>query len=313
MTHAITYTRLGGPEVLELTEVPLPAPGEGQVAVRIEAVGVNPIDAKLRAGIRPSPPITAPRRLGSDAAGLVTAVGAGVEGVRVGDAVIVSGGTGLYATDAVVPASTLTPRPPQVSAAEGAALGTPVGTAYQTLRSLAVGARDTLLVHGGSGAVGQAMVQLAVLRGARVVATTSDRRADRVRNLGATPVRYGDGLLGRVRDVAPEGVTVAVDIAGTDEAIAASLELVADRDRIATLVRGADADGLGIRAFLGGSPRPLNAQELAWRAEAMPVAAALMAAGRFGVEIGPELPLADAAEAHRLVESGVDGKVILRP
>lgn len=189
----------------------------------------------------------------------------------------------------------------------------PFGTAYQTLRSLAVGPSDTLLVHGGSGAVGQAVVQFASLWGATVLATTSDRRADRVRTLGGIPIGYGPGLEARVREAAPQGVTAAIDVAGTDEALDASLALVADRHRIVTLVRGADADALGIRAFLGGSPRALGARELAWRAEAVPVTLQLLAVGAFSVELGPALPLADAAEAHRLVEGGVDGKVTLLP
>ncbi|WP_431801563.1 quinone oxidoreductase family protein [Microbacterium sp. bgisy203] len=313
MSTAITYTAVGGPEVLTATEIDTPAAGAGEVAVRIEAVGVNPIDAKLRSGKRPSPPITAPRGVGSDAAGVVTAVGEGVEGFRVGDTVVVFGATGAYATDLVTTPEHLEPRPPQVSAAQGAALGVPVGTAYQTVRSLAVGAHDTVLVHGGSGSVGQAVIQFAVLAGARVIATTSDRRAARVAELGATPIPYGDGVVARVRELAPDSVTVAIDLAGTDEALAQSIELVADKTRIATLVRGADAAGLGIRAFMGGSPVPLTAAEQAWRAEAMPVTIALMAAGAFSVDLGPELPLTDAAEAHRLVEAGTDGKIVLVP
>lgn len=317
MATAITYTAFGGPEVLTVTEIQAPAPSADEVAVRIEAAGVNPLDHKLRSGTRPSGPITDPRRVGSDGAGVVTAVGAEVEGFRPGDAVVVFDGTGIYASEVVVPASLLAPRPPQVSAAEGAAVGVPVGTAYQTLRSLDVRAGDTLLVHGGSGSVGQAVIQFATLWGVRVLATTSARRAGRVTALGATAVRYDDAAGGslteRVRAVAPEGVTAAIDIAGTDEALATSLELVADRDRIATLVRGKDAASLGIRSFLGGGPRPLNARENAWRAEAVPVALHLMAAGAFSVEVGPQVPLADAAEAHRLVEAGADGKVVLLP
>jgi NADPH2:quinone reductase len=311
MAQAITYTRFGGPEVLTLTDVEVTAPGTGEVAVRVEAAGVNPLDHKLRSGLRASGEITAPRRVGSDAAGIVTAVGDGVEGFRPGDAVAVAGASGAYATDIVVDAAHAWPRPPAVSAAVGAALGIPVGTAYQTLRSLAVGADDTLLVHGGSGAVGQAVIQFATLWGATVLATTSDRRADRVRALGATPLSYDAGLESRVRAAAPGGVTAVIDIAGTDEAIETSLALVADRSRIATLVRGKDAAGFGIRAFMGGSPRPLSAGEQAWRAEAMPVVLQLIAAGAFSVELGPALPLGEAAEAHRLVEAGVDGKVTL--
>ncbi|MFS0732473.1 NADP-dependent oxidoreductase [Microbacterium sp. 1P10UB] len=312
MTTAIAYTRLGGPEVLEAIEVPDPVAGEGQVVVDVQAVGVNPIDAKLRSGQRPSDPIVEPRRIGADAAGTVSAVGEGVEGFRVGDAVIVSGGRGTYASRIAVSADAVWLRPPAVSAVAGAALGIPVGTAYQALRSLDVGAGDTLLVHGGSGAVGQAVIQFARLWGATVIATSSESRFARVRTLGAEPVVYGEGLADRVRAAAPQGVTVAIDAAGTDEAIETSLELVADHNRIATLVRGADAAGYGIRAFSGGGPKPMTPRQLAWRAEAMPVVLALLAAGAFDVELGPEFPLADAADAHRALD-GVRGKIVLIP
>lgn len=313
MTRAIAYTELGDPGVLHEIAVPDPAPGAGEVAIRVEAAGVNPIDAKLRGGRRPSPPITSPRRVGADGAGVVTAVGDGVDGFRVGDAVVFDGARGAYATDVVVPVAHVHPRPANVSAAEGAALGIPVGTAYQALRSLGVGAGDTLLVHAGSGSVGQALIQFAVLWGATVVATSSERRFDRVRALGAVPVAYGDGLADRVRTAVPQGVTVAVDAAGTDEALQVSRDLVADRDRIVTLVRGKDAEGLGIRAFAGGSPHPLTVQQQAWRTEAVPVTLALMAAGRFSVELGPVFPLASAADAHRTLEDGADGKITLVP
>ncbi|MDR7186689.1 NADPH:quinone reductase-like Zn-dependent oxidoreductase [Microbacterium trichothecenolyticum] len=313
MTTAIAYTEFGGPEVLHEIPVPEPLPAAGQLAIRVTAAGVNPIDGKLRSGRRPSGEITAPRRVGGDGAGVVTGVGEGVDGFRAGDPVVFAGASGAYATDVAVTAAHVFPRPPQVSAAEGAALGIPIGTAYQTLRSLAVGSADTVLVHGGSGAVGQALIQFAVLWGATVVATSSEGRFDRVRELGALPVAYGEGLADRVRAVAPQGVTVAIDAAGTDEALQTSLELVADRQRIATLVRGRDAAGLGIRAFSGGSPGPLTAQQQVWRTEAVPVALALMAARRFSVELGPSFALADAAEAHRAIESGVPGKITLVP
>jgi enoyl reductase len=313
MAEAIAYTEFGGPEVLHLIEVPDPIPGEGEVAIRVEVAGVNPIEWKLRSGLRPSAGIDQPRRVGSDGAGVVTAVGAGVDGFRPGDAVAFFGAAGSYATDVVVSADHVHARAPQVSAAEGAALGIPVGTGYQALRSLGVGAGDTLLVHGGSGAVGQAIIQFAVLWGATVIATSSERRFDRVRALGATPVAYGEGLSHRLRAAAPQGITVAIDAAGTDEALQTSLELVADRDRIVTLVRGRDAASLGIRAFGGGSPVPLTPQQQGWRSEAFPVTLALLAAGGFSIELGPSFPLAEASEAHRVVESGVEGKVTLVP
>ncbi|MBU4465328.1 MAG: zinc-binding dehydrogenase, partial [Actinobacteria bacterium] len=237
----------------------------------------------------------------------------GVDGFRAGDEVVIFGASGVYATDVVVATTRLQQRPPQVSAAEGAALGIPASTAYQALRSLDVRAGDTLLIHGGSGAVGQAAIQFASLWGARVIATASARRFDRVRALGATPIAYGEGLQTRVRDAAPEGVTVIFDAAGTDEALDVSVALLADRSRIATVVRGKDAAGFGIRAFMGGSPEPLTAQQAGWRAEAIPVTIALMAAGQFSVELGASFPLAEAAQAHRLLEAGTDGKIVLVP
>lgn len=313
MTQAIVYTQLGGPEVLTLTDVPDPVAGDGELVVRIEAAGVNPIDAKLRAGLRPSGGITEPRRVGSDAAGTVVSVGTGVDGFREGDAVVVKDVKGAYATDIAIAASSAWIRPQAVSAEEGAALGIPVGTAYQAARSLDVGPGDTLLVHGGSGSVGQAIIQFAVLWGATVIATASERRFDRVRALGATPVAYGDGLADRVRVLAPQGITVAIDAAGTDEALQTSVELVDDLGRVATLVRGRDAAGYGIRAFGGGAPHPLTPQQLAWRTEAIPVTLALLASGAFSVELGPSFTLAQAADAHRTVENGADGKVVLIP
>jgi enoyl reductase len=312
MARGIVYTAFGGPEVLTLVDLPDPIPQRGEVVLRVEAAGVNPIDHKLRSGLRPSGPIDEPRRVGADAAGVITRVGADVDGFRVGDPVVVFGAQGAYATEIAVPARHVQLRPPAVSAAEGAALGVPVGTAYQALRSLGVRAGDTLLLHAGSGSVGQAAIQLAVLWGARVIATSSPRRFDRVRALGAEPVAYGDGLAERVRALAPEGVTAAIDGAGTDEALEVSREL-APLDRTATLVRGRDAGDLGIRAFSGGSPTPLSAQQQTWRAEAIPVTLALLAAGAFSIELGPSFALADAAGAHRAVEGGVDGKVVLLP
>lgn len=314
MARAIVYTEIGSPDVLHLSEVPDPVAGDGEVVVRIEAAGVNPIDAKIRGGKRPSPPITEPRPVGFDGAGVIDSIGPGVEDYAVGDRVAIRDTVGTYADLLLVPVANLASLPDSVTAAEGAGIGIPAGTAYQALRSLAVTTGDVLLVHGGSGSVGQAAVQFAVAWGATVIATASPARHDQLRELGAIPVAYGDGLLERVRAAAPDSVTVALDCAGTDEAIETSLALVADRARIATIVRGPDAASFGIRAFSGGSPAPLTDEELAWRAEALPATIALLASGDFTIELGPELPLAEAAQAHELVESGAaSGKIVLIP
>lgn len=314
MARAIVYTEIGSPDVLHLTEIPDPVPSPGEVVVRIEAAGVNPIDAKIRAGKRPSPPIVEPRRVGFDGAGVVEAVGEGVDTYSPGDRVAIRDTVGTYASTLAVATANLAPLPDSVTAAEGAAVGIPAGTAYQALKSLGVAAGDVLLVHAGSGAVGQAAVQFAVAWGAIVIATASPARHEQLRELGAIPVAYGDGLLERVRDAAGSPVTVVLDGAGTDEAIETSLALVSDRDRIATIVRGPDAASFGIRAFSGGSPIPLSEQELAWRAEALPATIALIASGDFTIELGQELPLAEAAQAHELVEAhAAGGKIILVP
>jgi len=314
MARAIVYTEFGSPDVLHLIEIPDPIALSGEAVVRIEAAGANPIDAKLRSAKRPSPPITEPRAVGFDGAGVIESLGDDVDGFAVGDRVAIRDTVGTYSSMLAVPVDKLVALPDSVTSAEGAGIGIPAGTAYQALRSLGVTDGDVLLVHGGSGSVGQAAVQFAVAWGATVIATASPARHDQLRDLGAIPVAYGDGLLERVREAAPVGVTVALDCAGTDEAIEVSLELVADRDRIATIVRGPDAAGFGIRAFSGGSPTPLTEQEVAWRAEALPATIALIAEERFSVEFGPELPLAEAAEAHRLIEAHTArGKIILRP
>jgi NADPH:quinone reductase-like Zn-dependent oxidoreductase len=314
MARAIVYTEIGSPDVLHLIEVPDPVAAAGEVVVRIEAAGVNPIDAKIRGGKRPSPPITEPRPVGFDGAGVIETIGDGVEGFAVGDRVAIRDAYGTYASALALPTDKLALLPDSVTAAEGAGIGIPAGTAYQVLRSLDVGEGDVLLVHAGSGAVGQAAIQFAVAWGATVIATASPARHDQLRDLGAIPVAYGEGLLERARDAAPSDVTVVFDGAGTDEAIEVSLALVADHDRIGTIVRGPDAASFGIRAFSGGSPIPLTDQEQAWRAEALPATIALLATGDFVIELGPALPLAEAARAHELVEAhAAGGKIVLLP
>lgn len=314
MTTAIVYSEIGGPEVLRLVQLPDAEPGEGEVRVAVRAAGVNPIDWKLRSGLRGHLEPGSQQRVGSDAAGVVDAVGAGVTGVAIGDEVIVRGAHGAYATAVIARAEQLDAKPAELSWEQAASIGVPVGTAHQALRSLGVGEGDTVLVHGGAGGVGQAAIQLAKASGASVIATASERNHERLRALGATPVTYGDGLAERIAAAAPHGVTVALDAVGTDEAIESSLRLVADRGRIATVVRGADAAGFGIHGFSAGSPAPLTEQQLAWRTEATALAARLAAEGAFELEVSGSYPLEDAADAHRESEAGhVRGKIVLLP
>lgn len=316
MARIVQYTETGGPEVLTLVETPDPVPGAGELTVRMRAIGVNPRDAKERAGLRGGGSGT--RTIGHDGAGIVTEVGDGVTGITVGDRVAISKGASTYATDVVIPAEAVHPIPDGVSDEHAAALGIPAGTAYQLLRSLAVGEGDVLVYHGGSGAVGQGAIQFAREFGAQVVATASPKNHALLRALGAEPVDYTGAdateLATRILDAAPAAISVAIDGIGTDEAIEASIKLLDDKQRIATIVRGAEASDFGIRAFSGGSPEPLTEQELAWRGEGLKHAMASIARGNFEVQFGASFPLTEVVEAHRLVDTGhPGGKIILHP
>jgi NADPH:quinone reductase-like Zn-dependent oxidoreductase len=309
--EAVLITRAGGPEVLEVREVPVAPPRPGEVVVRIAAAGVNPVDAKIRKGSRGE--ITEPKRIGSDAAGEVVAVGEGVA-LAVGDEVIGWGQSGTYAEYVTGPAARWARKPEGVSFAQGAALGVPASTAYQCLKSLGLAEGETLLVHAAAGAVGQAAVQFARLWGAEVIATASEPNHEKLRALGAVPVAYGDGLLERVREAAPQGVDRVLDAAGTQEAIDVSLALVADRSRIVEIVVPGWAAEYGVTVYSGGLPGSITPEITAIRDEAIPYTAELIAAGRFHVELGESFALADAPKAHELIETGhARGKIVLNP
>lgn len=314
MAWFIRYTEHGGPEVLQLVEGPVPEAPAGGVVVEVRAAGVNPVDSKIRSGARGTRDFGTPQGMGADAAGVIVAVGDGVDGVEAGDEVVVHGATGAYASHLVAKPSQLVAKPAALSFEQGAALGIPAGTAYQVLRSLGLREGETLLLHAGAGAVGQAAIQFARAWGANVVATASPRNHERLRELGAVPIAYGPGLIDRLREASPKGYDVALDAAGTDEAIEASLELVPDHSRVATIVRMKDAADLGIRTWSSAIPSTMGPEELRLRAEGVAEAARLAAEGRYQVEIAARYPLAEASDAQRQSETGhVRGKIVLIP
>src|SRR3954470_21873610 len=251
MSRFVVATAFGGPEVLTLSEEPDREPGPGEAVLDVRAAGINPADWKGYGGAWGRDASRLPMRLGFEAAGVVAAVGEGATGpggpfsgrggggapgpaapFSVGDEVIGFRLTGAYADRLVVPAASLAPKPAGLDWAAAAGLMLTRATAVHALTATDVGEGDTVLVHGASGGVGLMLVQLARARGARVVGTAGGDGADLVRRLGGDPVRYGDGLAGRGRELAPEGVTAAVDAVGTDEALEVSLALVPDRKRI---------------------------------------------------------------------------------
>ncbi|MCX6397755.1 MAG: NADP-dependent oxidoreductase [Propionibacteriales bacterium] len=314
MTSAVVATAYGGPENLALIDVAVPAPGPGEVAISVLACGVNPIDTKVYRGDFGTDPAGLPKRLGFEAAGVVTAVGPGAVGpegpVAVGDEVIAFRVTGAYAGDLVVPASEVVRKPASLDWPQAAALMLTGATAVHLLTATAVADGDTVLVHGASGGVGLMVVQLAALRGAQVIATASEKRHGLLEELGAEPVTYGPGLLDRVRAVAPDGIDVALDLIGNDEALEVSLALVADRERIATIANFA-AGSTGIKV-LGGGPGADPGDEV--RAAARVPLARHAGDGSLVVHLGATFPLAEVAEAHRLQLSGrATGKIVLLP
>jgi NADPH:quinone reductase-like Zn-dependent oxidoreductase len=310
MGVGIVATAFGGPEVLAAVPVEVGEPGTGEVTVQVRAAGVNPIDVKSYSGAFLRDPALLPMRLGREAAGVVSVIGAGSP-FQVGDEVIVYGArtSGLYATAVTVPAAAVVPKPAELGWETAAGLLLAGATALHTLVATGVGVGDTVLVHGAAGSVGQLAVQLAVRRGARVIGTAAPGRHGQLHAWGAEPVAYGPGLAERVRALGP--VTAAVDTIGTDEAVDVSLELVADRGRIATIAAQRRAAETGIRA-LGGGPGADPGTGI--RAHAWEELVPLAAKGELELVITRTFSLVDAADAHRFVMEGhAGGKVILLP
>ena len=296
--RAVQYSRHGGPEVLHVTDVPEPHAGAGQVRIRVRAAAVNPYDHKVRSGMfaggaEPARP-TIP---GAEAAGVVDEVGYGVAGTRVGDHVF-----GLATGGASAEFALLThwaPKPGTVSFEEAAGLTVVSETAERCLRLLGVVAGETLLVHGAAGGVGQAALQLARLRGARVIGTASAHNHDLIRSLGATPTTYEGGLPARVAALAPQGVDAVLDAAGT------SLDelLQIEPTRVVTIANYAAGDR-GVRVTTGGG------DEAAF--DVLPWISDLACRGEYRLRVAAAFPAEEAAEAHRLSESrSAGGKIVL--
>ncbi|MBY4228197.1 NADP-dependent oxidoreductase [Rhodococcus fascians] len=311
MTRVAVAASYGGPDVIEIVERELPEPSEGQVLVEVRAIGVNPFDYKSYSGAFGTDGAKLPIALGSEASGIVVAVGGTVEGpvgpVAVGDAVVVSGQNGTYAERILVPARFVFPKPEALDWNVAAGVLAVAGTAYDALVSVGVESGDTVLVHGAAGGVGSVVAQLALECGATVIGTARHQNRDALRAYGVEPVEYGDGLIDRVRAAAPNGVDAAIDTVGTDEAVDVSLELLTDRARlVSTAAFGrASADGF----LTVGGPVSMERRRLA-----SPVLLEQAGAGVFEVTVAKTFPLADAARAHAELQSAHPrGKFVLVP
>jgi NADPH:quinone reductase len=315
MAANVIAAAFGGPDVLTVIEEPAAEPGPGQARIAVRAAGVNPVDYKAYSGAFGADPDRLPVRPGLEAAGVVSAAGPDAAGpagpVAAGDEVIAYRAPGAYVSELVVPAAALVPKPAALDWAQAACLMVTGVTAWHLLAATDVHEGDTVLIHGGAGGVGLMALQLAAGRGATPVVTASPSKHGFLRDLGALPVAYGPGLAGRVRGAAPGGVDAALDLIGTNEALDVSLELVADRARIATIAGIARGFREGIKV-LGGAPGADPGTQIR---DAARLELTRLAQGRaLRAFVTQTFPLAEAADAHRAIMTGhVTGKIALIP
>jgi NADPH:quinone reductase len=318
--EAIRVHAFGGPEVLLLEEVATPQPGAGQVLVRMHAIGVNPVETYIRAGTYARLP-KLPYTPGNDGAGVIDQIGPDVTDVEPGDRVYTAGSiTGTYAEFALCKTEQLHCLPENVSFAQGAAMGTPYATAYRGLFQRA-GAKpgETVLVHGASGGVGTAAVQLARARGLRAFGTAgSDEGSKLAREQGAHEVfdhRAHEHFDEIMKATGGRGVDVIVELL-------ANVNLGKD---LTILAKGGRVVIIGSRGRVEIDPRDTMQRDADVRGMILPNTppgelAAIHAALVTGLEngtlrpvVGKEFPLAEAAQAHRAVmEPGAMGKIVLR-
>lgn len=304
--RAVALDQYAEPDTLQVRDVDDPKVGPDSVLVQVRAASINPVDYKIAPGYLDGAfPALWPLVLGWDVAGEVVGHGPAVRGVEVGQRVFGYArkdhlGGGTWADLVAMPQRSVAPSPQSLDDVAASCLPLAGLTAWQSLvEVLAVGAGDTVLVHGATGGVGHLAVQIARSRGARVLGTCSARNTDYLRSLGAEALEYGDGLAGRVREVAPDGVDAVLDLAGGD-ALSTSPGLLRTPDRLVSIV---DADTV---LSLGGSyvfVRPDAGQlgELARLADA----------GELVPQVQSTHPLESVADAVAEAQAGVRGKVVL--
>ena len=298
--RALQYMAYGGPEVLKVNEVAEPHPGPGKVRITVRASSVNPFDAKLRSGMMAGgKPLASPGFLGMDASGVVDEVGEGVTDIAVGDDVF---GLGAKTNADFAVLESYARKPSSIDWAVAAAAGVAAETAIRGLNLAGVAAGGTVFVDGGAGGVGAVAVQIALARGASVIASAGTSNQDYLREIGAIPIVYGDGFVDRVRAVAPDGVDAVFDVAGKS-ALADLIGLVRTPSRVVTIANFAVGDS-GVQLTTGRSPKAK---------EALVEAAALLEQNKLVIKV-QTFPLERAAEAHEISDSGRHrGKLVLVP
>jgi NADPH:quinone reductase-like Zn-dependent oxidoreductase len=305
-SRAVRFDRYGGRDVLYVADIPMPVPGPGEVVVAVKATSVNPGEAAIRSGALDARfPATFPSGEGSDLAGLVTALGDGVDEFAVGDAVLgFSWSRSSHASHVSVPTSQLIHKPPALSWEVAGSLYVVGCTAYAAVRAVDAREGDTVAVSAAAGGVGTVVVQLLAVRRARVLGIASAANAEWLRSHGAVPVTYGDGLAQRLREASGDGIDAFIDLFGP-EYLQLAVDLGVPRDRIETIASFEKAQELGVKS--DGSVTASTPEVLTEMAD-------LVASGAIEIPIAATYPLDRVADAFEELEHRhTRGKIVLVP
>jgi NADPH:quinone reductase-like Zn-dependent oxidoreductase len=304
--RAVLFDRYGGRDVLYVADVPMPTPAADEVVVAVKAAAINPGEAAIRSGaLRERFPASFPSGEGSDLAGIVLAVGEGVDDFAVDDEVLgFSWRRSSHATHVSVPVSQLIHKPTELSWEVAGSLYVVGCTAYAAARAVDAKAGETVAVSAAAGGVGTIVVQLLGLREARVLGIASPSNADWLQSHGAVPVSYGDGLAERLKAAAPDGIDAFIDLFGP-EYVQLAVDLGIPRDRIETITSFEKAQELGAKADGSGT---------ASTPEVLTEMAGLVASGAIEIPIAATYPLERVADAFEVLERRhTRGKIVLIP
>jgi NADPH:quinone reductase-like Zn-dependent oxidoreductase len=298
---ALTFREYGDPDVIALGEAEEPRAGPGQVRIRVRAASINPIDWKISSGmLAGGKPLEGTGRLGSDASGVVDEVGDGVTEVDLGEDVF---GTGSATQAEFAVLNAWARKPASVDWAVAGAAGVVVETSERVLRLLGVTADSTLFVAGGAGGVGAVATQIAVARGATVIASAGEHNQDYLREIGATPVVYGDAMVDRVKALPYERIDAVFDVTGKTP-VEDLVSLAPEPSQVVSIANFGAAEA-GIRVTGGGADSD--------PVQALTEGADLLEQGKLVIKV-QTFPFDRAAEAYRLSMGGhVRGKLVLVP
>lgn len=299
MSKQFVFTAIGGPEHQKLIDVPAPQPRPGQLAVKVRAAGVNPVDWKLRTGYL-GKDLAVPHPLGTEVAGTVTALGEGVEDFAIGDDVLgpVAPGYGGFAQDTILDASSAVAKPEEISFVDAATLPVAGATAYDGTHQIELEKGQVLLILGAGGGVGLMAAQIGRVHQFAVIGVASESKREVVEETGATFIASGPGVVDRARGAAPGGVDLILDLVGGD----ALRELAPLAQDPATIISAAD----------GPTAEELGGSKLVRTVEALEKITGVVEYNLVDPHVSALYPLDKAADALAAVENGhATGKIVL--